>query len=407
MMVTRWLDHHEWRRQGGVPTISVLRGPVDDAARCLSLWSKEHHRPLTLVQSDSPRLDEIVLSWMDRLVVECNLVDETTRWLTSRLNWTGEPLDRLLQMKTPVELAVFLDGVLPEASNSVAETACRWILSRASEELSCEGLASRLDARLVDYPRPWLRVITALGELVASKAQPVLALVVPANSRKRRPLALVEWSAMILSMLALSQARLSLVLIVEPALFRQYLDQSPVSRAKTLLLESVISVDSSTELRPRLPSVLAAFGATESLTATFREAHKAVTSLETEAGEPESVDRARSAAERFLFECLQAMPETTGLFELNKKLGFRFGSNRFIEADLAADPMRLVVEIDGYYHFQNSESYRRDRRKDLEFQKHGYLVVRVLAEDVVGRLEDVLDTVRSMVALRRGLTNRP
>jgi hypothetical protein len=33
--------------------------------------------------------------------------------------------------------------------------------------------------------------------------------------------------------------------------------------------------------------------------------------------------------------------------------------------------------------------------------------VRVLAEDVVGRLEDVLDTVRSMVALRRGLTNRP
>ena len=115
---------------------------------------------------------------------------------------------------------------------------------------------------------------------------------------------------------------------------------------------------------------------------------------------PEPIDRARSAAERFLYECLQRLPETAGLFRLNAALGFPFGPNREIEADLAADSLRLVVEIDGYHHFQDPESYRRDRRKDLELQKHGYLVVRVLAEDVVCRLEHVLDTILAAVAFR-------
>ena len=60
-----------------------------------------------------------------------------------------------------------------------------------------------------------------------------------------------------------------------------------------------------------------------------------------------------------------------------------------------------AVEIDGYYHFQNPDSYRRDRRKDMELQKHGYLVVRVLAEDVVCRLEEVLETILAAVSFQR------
>ena len=114
----------------------------------------------------------------------------------------------------------------------------------------------------------------------------------------------------------------------------------------------------------------------------------------------EPIDRARSAAERFLFECLEMLPETSGLFRLNAGLGFPFGTSREIEADLAAEPLRLVIEIDGYHHFRDPESYRRDRRKDYALQKHGYLVVRVLAEDVVRRLEPVLDTILDAVAFR-------
>ena len=73
-----------------------------------------------------------------------------------------------------------------------------------------------------------------------------------------------------------------------------------------------------------------------------------------------------------------------------------------MEVDLAAPGLALAVEIDGYYHFQNADAYRRDRRKDFELQKQGFLVVRVLADDVVRRLEDVLDQILAAVASRRG-----
>ena len=112
-------------------------------------------------------------------------------------------------------------------------------------------------------------------------------------------------------------------------------------------------------------------------------------------------DPARSAAERFLFEQLESLPETAGLFELNGTLDFRFGPTQWIEVDLVARSFKLAVEIDGYYHFQDPEAYRRDRRKDLELQTHGYLVVRVLADDVVERFEEVKNTILAAVAFRR------
>ena len=95
------------------------------------------------------------------------------------------------------------------------------------------------------------------------------------------------------------------------------------------------------------------------------------------------------------------MPETAGLFELNATLDFPFGAGRPIEIDLLARSIKLVIEIDGYYHFQDPEAYRRDRRKDLELQKRGYLVLRILADDVVERLEELLETAQSAVAYCR------
>jgi len=112
-------------------------------------------------------------------------------------------------------------------------------------------------------------------------------------------------------------------------------------------------------------------------------------------------DDARSAAERFVFDLLESLPETAGLFELNTTLDFHFGASRPIEVDLVARSLNLVIEIDGYYHFQDPESYRRDRRKDLELQKRGYLVLRILASDVVDRLEELLETFLSAVAYCR------
>ncbi len=279
---------------------------------------------------------------------------------------------------------------MTEAAGDLRGTLCR------------EGLAARLDVLLDAIPHPWTRVLTALAELVPVSHQPVLALIGQENSRQPEAVSAVAGTARLLSELAIAQPRLSLVLIVEPGLFRAYQDQAPESRAKALLRESVIPLAAKAGPEPRLPALLDRNAGSPELAPFFQEAARALEAASATPAGPEQIDRARSAAERFLYECLQRLPETAGLFRLNAALGFPFGSNREIEADLAADSLRLVVEIDGYHHFQDPESYRRDRRKDLELQKHGYLVVRVLAEDVVCRLEHVLETVLAAIAFRKG-----
>ncbi len=85
-----------------------------------------------------------------------------------------------------------------------------------------------------------------------------------------------------------------------------------------------------------------------------RAALRALEGLPSAKDDPEIVDRARSAAERFLFDLLGDLPETAGLFELNARLGFCFGPMP-AEVDLLAGTLRLAVEIDGFHHFRDPE----------------------------------------------------
>ncbi len=115
--------------------------------------------------------------------------------------------------------------------------------------------------------------------------------------------------------------------------------------------------------------------------------------------DPDDDDPARSAAERALFEMLDA--EWPGLFALNQLLPFPFGP-RPAEADLFAASLRLAIEVDGYHHFGDPERYRRDRRKDWAYHVNGYHVTRVLAEDVMIRPVEILDSLRPLVDHCRG-----
>ena len=108
-------------------------------------------------------------------------------------------------------------------------------------------------------------------------------------------------------------------------------------------------------------------------------------------------DLARSKAERALYEMLESWPETTGLFELNGKLDFRFGP-RLAEVDLLCRALRIAIEVDGFFHFQSDEAYRRDREKDWELQRHGYLVLRFLAADILPQIVEIRDRVFAAVA---------
>lgn len=114
----------------------------------------------------------------------------------------------------------------------------------------------------------------------------------------------------------------------------------------------------------------------------------------------EGVARARSATEAFLYRRLQSLRETAGRFDLNVELPVPFDGWGNMEVDLLDSATRLVIELDGGQHLANADAYRRDRRKDALLQEHGYLVLRFLVEDVGKRLDEVLDAILRVVALR-------
>ncbi len=135
---------------------------------------------------------------------------------------------------------------------------------------------------------------------------------------------------------------------------------------------------------------------TRASTNTLTAFDEAVRLLHAETEGEQAGDRARSAAERFLFQHLAEHPETAGHFELNRTLPVRFGP-RDVEVDLLSTSLAVAVEVDGWHHFRNADAFRRDRRKDLLLQSLGLLVVRCLARDVVTRLDEVMDLVLTAV----------
>jgi superfamily II DNA or RNA helicase/very-short-patch-repair endonuclease len=117
----------------------------------------------------------------------------------------------------------------------------------------------------------------------------------------------------------------------------------------------------------------------------------------------EGVLRARSATEAFLYRRLETLTDTAGRFRLNAELPIPFDGCGQMEVDLLCAELRVTVELDGSQHLDGEEAYRRDRRKDLLLQEHGYFVLRFLAADVGRRLDTVLDTIlRALSHRRRG-----
>jgi very-short-patch-repair endonuclease len=114
----------------------------------------------------------------------------------------------------------------------------------------------------------------------------------------------------------------------------------------------------------------------------------------------EGTGRARSASEAFLYRRLETLPETSGRFRLNAELPIPFDGWGKMEVDLFCSTARLAIELDGGQHLASVEAYRRDRRKDVLLQEHGYFVLRFLVEDVGQKLDTVLD------AVLRALSNR-
>jgi len=340
------LDRHQRRRDAGLPTVSVLAGPVGLATREARRWAEGRGR--AVVAADGLGGDRMADAWADAMAEGRDLAEDAL----SHLGRSGDGAASRVARMTPLELGLFLDEA-GSGGDDVSAT-CRWLLGRraAGEPRGRAGIAARLASVLGSRER----AVVAVAGLVPPGAGPVLV-------------AEGCGGADALARLALLQPRLTPILAVDPAVLDDYLGATPESREKALIRSGIVAV---VDVGGPPPP---------------------------DAGAPD--DRARSEAERYLAGCLADHPETAGLFELNATLDIPFGPGRSMEVDLACLALRVAVEVDGYHHFRDDEGYRRDRRKDLLLQSRGYLVVRVLADDVVRRLEDVLALILSAVASRR------
>ena len=369
-----------------------------------------------MVRTD-PELSALARHWVIELARGRDLVDDA---ITRLACWVGRPpaeMRALLAGKTLADLEPFW-AALPVSHSADTVSACASFIRSLVEgkELLPEQVFERLAQRMRGNDAPELRVVVALSGLIPEQVWPAILL---AQDESRADSA--RWLAKAIGTATALVVRLPqlLVAVAAPeAAADAYLRSEPESQALALFREGWIDIPVLDEAAvdqqiqdAQVPMEMAAsaiprvtaLGADEGLVSLLSEAARGLANLH-EADEA-SVDRARSAAERFLHELLESHPTTAGLFELNGRLDFRFG-NRPAEIDLLARRLHVAVELDGsHWHMRDLDAYRRDRRKDWELQRHGYLVLRFLAEDVIGRLEEILDIILEAVRCRRQSAN--
>ena len=201
-------------------------------------------------------------------------------------------------------------------------------------------------------------------------------------------------------------------LLLTSAQAEHLLKRNPESRAKAILRGGMIEIappdpdtlkqwlcDRGVEARTNQQAIIhlaERYGATPE----FLETILSLTEPSSQPDNAKADEVYRSQAEWLLFQCLEASPITAGQFQVNAQLDINFG-DRPMEVDFLAADAKIVIEIDGYYHFRSLDNYRRDRRKDFELQKQGFVVLRFLAEDVVACLEEILDMIGQALALRK------
>jgi very-short-patch-repair endonuclease len=396
------LERHQRRREQGIPTLTVLAGPPSAGLSLWRRWLEARGRTLCVSASTTP--EGVVRDWMEALGQARSLATDAAEHLGAAAGLRPGELPSRLKGKTAHERGVLLQALLPALAPGDVSATCRGLLHLPQVvPKSAESLGAVLAACEGDA----LRALGAVHALVPPGAAPTLLM-----SGAGTAAGWLEQAARVCARACEAVPSLVVALQAERPELEAYL-RGPESQARALVREGRVELaaPSSEELMRRLEALgvqkprslegplqrLAADGVPDEVITQYGEAAR---KRETADRAPEEADRARSAAERFLYKLLDAMPATQGLFELNARAEFQL-RGRSVEVDFLSRRLRLAIEVDGYFHFREPERYRRDRRKDLALQRHGYWVLRFLADDVVARFEEIRDTVLEVVSIRR------
>ena len=309
-------------------------------------------------------------------------------WLAARTRRDDASIEGVLRNGTPAERRL----LIPQAGlDSPEAVLLRWfILDEGQRDTETAGLTDD------DVPG----ALSALANVHDASAWPAVLLVPSPGTA----IAALERFLAFLEQILSKVPGFRVGMAVTEADADRFFVAVAGTRLETLLREGYVAVATTVPETPPVTSAAPMAGlvpavVTRSLPAA---AHGSVASAWAEAVAQQPArrtksagkdDRARSAVERFLYEVLAYHPVTAGRFQLNVPVDTRSGRLPRTEVDFLAARERLALEVDGYYHFRNADAYRHDRLKDFVLQQEGYTVVRFLAEDVMNRLDVVLDTI--------------
>ena len=387
------LDRHARRRAEGIATLSTLVGPPEQGLAVLTEWI--HRRGLSVVVAEADAPDEMVSAWATALARERDLTADAEDFV-ARTQASAPRRALRFRDKTAHERRVLMEGLKPSPSEPATWELCRSLLE--SPALTPSGELPPVVGRSIEQEP--LAALQSLLALVPAESAPALRVRGgPSDFRALRTVAA----------LCAAAPGLTTVCVLSPETLAEHLRREEC-RAVAMLREGRLDLPDATPEPPALepsravdPTLarLRQEGTPEPIIALYKEASRAITT-----GRRDAEVRARSAAERYLQARLHERPSTRGLFEPNALVDLGEGS-RPLEVDLLCPKLRLAVELDGHFHFHDADSFRRDRRKDLALQRAGYWVVRFLSDDVVNRLEEILETLDTLIAARRQESSGP
>ncbi|HEX8204237.1 MAG TPA: hypothetical protein VF590_27410 [Isosphaeraceae bacterium] len=255
--VTAAFDRHEGRRERGLPTVSVLAGPVGLALRQARVWAESQGR--SVVRVAVPDLDAALDAWAAQVAAEQALPGADVAWLARRLGQPEADFGSRLRRMTPFERETFLDDALTDAAGTAVDLVGRRLLARlaADTPLAPEPPANLAETLVAsDLSRHLLA--TALLELVPVRAAPIL--LIPA-ARPDVPGAptLERWAELAASLVQ-AEPGLAVVLIADAGSLDAYLGRAAGSRASALVRETIVPVPAldGEALRRRLDDALPA-----------------------------------------------------------------------------------------------------------------------------------------------------
>ncbi|WP_304504101.1 endonuclease domain-containing protein [Corallococcus sp. EGB] len=377
------LDRQARRRAEGIATLSVLEGPEALGGTLWERWAARQGLTVVEVSGEDPRT--AALEWARALATARDLGADAEALATFSLTAANPRHAPVFRGKTAHERRVLLEALPPPAMLPEATWALCRELVMGREAVARGALPDAVSTALQKNLNAGLR---ALHALVPPGKAPVVR--VPAGAAPScRGLRVAE-------VLSNAVPALAVACVVSSEALGAFLSGGE-TRLKALVREGVLEIPAEPSESSSAVAALRKLerdGASDAQRVSAAEVALAVLTGAGAAG----ADRARSKAEAYLRDRLEEHPRTSGLFELNARL--HPGDKRSWEVDLLCRRFRIAVEIDGYYHFQDPERFRRDRRKDLDLQREGYWVYRLLANDVLSQLEHILHTLDTLIEAR-------